>query len=133
MVDTKLRIWDNMITINRKDTYERSHERRSGRVNGGSRSVRCGSNSGYTGAREANRPGNAGSILEASLHRERSAQRKAGASGARSNSRARRVALEVRAHASCQRHPKLGVFSKTFRRITNRALRGPYHKETEEE
>ena len=49
----------------------------------------------------------------------------AGASGARSNSRARRVALEVRAHASCQRHPKLGVFSKTFRRITNRGLRAP--------
>jgi hypothetical protein len=38
-----------MITINRKDTYDRSN----GRLNEGSRSVRRGSNSGDTGAWEA--------------------------------------------------------------------------------
>lgn len=67
MVDTKLRIWDNMILNNRKDTYDRPN----GRLNEGSRSVRRGSNSGDTGAFEANRSRNTGKVLEGYVQRSR--------------------------------------------------------------
>ena len=56
-----------MILNNRKDTYDRSN----GRLNEGSRSVRRGSNSGDTGAFEANRSRNTGKVLEGYVQRSR--------------------------------------------------------------
>ena len=141
MVDTKLRIWDNMITINRKDTYDNTTRgdstgprcRNKGRVLGASlQRSRCEARPatgekrevaahGSEARRKDQRPGNPG---EGPSRIYPGVQARAGEAAGRQRAQQRHHPRAERGHQRPQ-VPAGDANQLRRRRITNRALRGP--------
>ena len=131
MVDTKLRIWDNMILNNRKDTYDIKLSKRRIQLTGrgaarsgpeAAGAQRGAAAHGSEARRKDQRPGNPGGRAPRIYP---GVQARAGEAGGRQRAQQRHHPRAERSHRRPQVPAGDANQLRSRRRITNRALRGP--------